>query len=143
MDSDTTILVWGISNTCDDIRTDPLSPWYAVGERAQRKCAVATIEPYMEEIRFTIDGGPRIDLHQQRYAIFSPQHRVLLRADNPFEVPPGPATFTAYGWMAWLKELPPGRHTLRSKNIFNDGSEPYVITIDLNVVRGSRAEGSG
>lgn len=61
VDSNTTVLVWGLSNTCDTV--DPLSPWYAVGERAQRACAVATIEPYVQEIRFTIDGGPAIDLH--------------------------------------------------------------------------------
>ena len=137
VDSNTTVLVWGLSNTCDTV--DPLSPWYAVGERAQRACAVATIEPYVQEIRFTIDGGPAIDLHQRRFAIFAPQHRVRLRADNPFGVPPGPATFTAFGWMAWLNKLPPGRHTLRSESIFSDGSEPYVISIDLDVVRGINA----
>jgi hypothetical protein len=128
VDSNTTVLVWGLSNTCDN--SDPLSPWYGADERAQRACAVATIEPIMEEIRFSIDGRPVVDLHQKRYAIFSPQHEVPLAA--------GPATFTftAYGWMAWLKKLPPGRHTLLSESLFNDGSEPHVLVSNLNVVRG-------
>lgn len=141
VDSSTTVLVWGLSNTCDTV--DPLSPFYAVGERAQRACAVATIEPVVQEIRFSIDGSPPIDLHQRRFAIFSPQYRVRLRADNPFGVPPGPATFTAYGWMAWLSNLPPGRHTLRSESIFNDGSESYVIEIALDVVRGRDSRAGG
>jgi hypothetical protein len=131
VDANTTILVWGISSTCDN--ADPSSPYYAADEPAQRACAVATLAPYVATIHVTIDGGAPIDLHQQRYAIFSPQEAVTLRDDNPFGVPAGPATFTAYGWMAWLNKLQPGRHTLRSKTTFNDGTRPHVISLDLDV----------
>ena len=75
--------------------------------------------------------------------ICSPQQAVLLRADNPFGVPPGPATLTAYGWMAWLKQLSPGRHTLLSETTFTDGSEPHVISSTVNVVRRHRDAADG
>jgi hypothetical protein len=140
VDSHSTILVWGISNTCDTL--DPLSPFYAVDERAQRACAAATIEPYVQEIRLTIDGGTPVDMHQERYAIFSPQQAVRLGADNPFGVPPGPATLTAYGWMAWLRKLSPGRHTLVTETVFNDGSE-HVILSNLDVIRHGDADNDG
>ena len=61
-----------------------------------------------------------------------------LLADNFLGVPAGPATFTAWGWVAW-SDLPPGVHTLGTEAVFDDGG---VHTWDLvvNVVADDHAD---
>ena len=71
--------------------------------------------------QLTVNGGEPLDLQTRPYPIFSPQRHVPLLADNFLGVPAGPATFTAWGWVAWLKHLPPGVHTLGTEAVFDDG----------------------
>jgi hypothetical protein len=135
----TTVLIWGITSTCDNF--DPLNGYYGADEAAQRECAVTTLAPYVEAIRLTVDNGEPVDFHSRRFAIFSPQRKVLVRADNPFGLPAGRGTFTAWGWVAWLKDLSPGRHMIRSEAAFNDGSDPHESSLVINVIQ--RRSGAG
>jgi hypothetical protein len=126
----TTVYVLGITNTCDNVEPEP---FFGADEAAQRKCAVAGLRPHTESIRLTVDGRKSVDLLKRRYEIFSPQREVQLLEDNFLGVPPGPATFTAWGWVAWLKDLPPGVHTLRSEAVFDDESA-HTWELVVNVV---------
>jgi hypothetical protein len=83
-------------------------------------------------ITLEVDGGRPTNLHRPRYEIFAPQRSVDLLADNFLGVPAGPATFTAWGWMAWVTKLPPGRHELRSVTVFDDGSD-HIWEPTINV----------
>ena len=102
----TTVYVIGITNFCDNVEPEP---FFGADEAAQRKCAVAALAPITESIRLTVDGRKSFDLQNRRNEIFSPQRHVQLLADNFLGVPAGPATFTAWGWVAWLKGLPARR----------------------------------
>ncbi|MFF3712373.1 hypothetical protein [Streptomyces phaeochromogenes] len=128
----TAVLVHGIMTVCDDVEEPP---YYAVGEAAQRKCAWADLRATTESVRLTVDGGKAIDLQKRRFAICAPQQAVQLRPDNFLKVPAQPATFTACGWVAWLTDLAPGRHVLRSEAAFVGGFEPHVWAPVINVVR--------
>lgn len=128
----TAVFVHGIMTVCDDVEEPP---YYAVGEAAQRKCARADLRATTESVRLTVDGGKAIDLQKRRFAICAPQQAVQLRPDNFLGIPAQPATFTACGWVAWLTDLAPGRHVLRSEATFVGGSEPHVWAPVINVVR--------
>jgi hypothetical protein len=132
----TTVYIIGITNFCDNVEPEP---YFGADEAAQRKCAMVTLAPFVESIQLTVDGGEPVDLQTRRYEIFSPQRHVQLLADNFLGAPPGPATFTAWGWVAWLKDLPPGVHTLGTEAVFDDGG---VHTWDLvvNVVADDHGE---
>jgi hypothetical protein len=129
----TTLLVWGITNTCSTVEEPP---FLAVGSTAQRRCARTLLEPIIDSVVLTVDRGRRpIDLKRPQFEIFSPQQHVLVPADNPFGVPAQRATFTAWGWVAWLKDLPAGQHTIRTVTTGTDESEPpHVISLVVNVV---------
>ena len=100
---------------------------------------MVTLAPFVESIRLTVDGGNPVDLQTRRNQIFSPQRHVELLADNFLGVPPGPATFTAWGWVAWLKDLAPGVHTLRSEAVFDDGSN-HIWELLVHVVSDGHGE---
>jgi hypothetical protein len=127
----TAVSVIGITTFCDTFEPPP---FFAVSERAQRRCAVANLAPFVVSIQLTVDGGIPVDLHTPSYEIFSPQRDVQLLPDNFLGVPPGPGTFTAFGWMAWVADLPPGRHVLRSRAVFDDGTD-HVLSPIVKVVR--------
>jgi hypothetical protein len=128
----TTVLVWGITWACDNASevVDPSS--YGADEAAQIRCALAGLREKVQSSVLTIDGAKPVDLDVRRYLICSPQRQVQLRADNPFGYTPGPATFTACGWVAWLKHLPPGQHTIRTETSFTDGVEEISLVINVS-----------
>lgn len=140
VDRGTPILVWGYSATCDD--TVPGSEFYAVGEVAQRTCAYALLQPVVERILVHIDGGRPVDLHRDRFGIFMPHFAVVIPpGEEPG--PSGPATFSGYGWTAWLIGLPPGRHFVRSETRRVDEDEPHVdaMVVDVRPGRGRLHDG--
>jgi hypothetical protein len=129
----TAVFVIGIMTFCDNVEPPP---FFGADEAAQRDCAWALLRGDVRSIRLTVDDGKAVDLHVPRYASCSPQRRVRLLADNILGVPPQPATFTACGWVAWLTDLPPGRHALRSEATFTDGTE-HLWSPVIRVVRGN------
>ena len=132
----TSVYVIGITSFCTNVEPEP---FFGADEAAQRACAVAGLRPITESLRLTVDGGESVDLLKRRYEIFSPQREVQLLEDNFLGVPPGPATFTAWGWVAWLKDLPPGVHALRSEAVFDDGSS-HTWELVVNVVADDHGE---
>jgi hypothetical protein len=121
-----TVFVNGFFWTCDSVEDG------VTGEAAQRACLLQ-VDDQVETTLVTVDDAEPVKLNTRRYAAFSPQREVQLPPDNIFGVDPQTATFTARGWVAGLKGLRPGLHTIRSENVFTDGSE-YVFTKLINVV---------
>jgi hypothetical protein len=97
----------------------------------QRACATRRAGEDVKSISLTIDGGAPIDLMQERFFTCSPQREVDVVKPNGFGINPGDATFSACGWVAWIKNLPVGTHQLRSLTTFVDGGfhpwEPDVV----------------
>jgi hypothetical protein len=131
IDRNTTVLICGITSVWDSF--DPASEFYGADEAAQRRCAVRTLEPAIASVGLTVDGRGPVDLHKPRFAIFSPNRQVVVRDDNPFGYPAGRGSFTAWGYMAWLRALAPGQHTIRTETTWTSGGPPEVISLVINV----------
>jgi hypothetical protein len=127
----TAVLIWGMTATCDSL-LPPGSEFYGADEDAQRRCAVRAATAAVRSVVLTVDQSKPVDLRASRFAIFSPNRLVVVRDDNPFGYTAGQGSFTAWGWMAWLKELPPGQHTIRSVTTFVDATTE-VIRLVINV----------
>ena len=100
-------LLLGAGTACSDLDEPPT---YAVGARAQRRCAIATDRVLIRSSTLSIDGGPVIDLRRPRFELVSPQQTFLLPPDNGFGAGPGPWTLTAHGWEAIVWRLSVGTH---------------------------------
>jgi hypothetical protein len=131
IDRDTTVLIWGITAPCDSFASDPTM--YGADEAAQRRCAVRAVTSAVGSVALTVDGRGPVELARSRFAIFSPQRHVVVRPDNYFHYAPGRGTFTAWGYMAWLRALPPGQHNIRTETRSLDDSLLEVISLDVNV----------
>jgi hypothetical protein len=124
----TAVFVFGFTSFCD---TAEPPPFFAVGEQAQRDCAWDTLAD-VTGITVRVDGGVPTDIHTPRFATCSPQREAVLRADNFLGVDAQAMTFTACGWIAWVTDLPPGRHMIRSVATFADGGEHlYAPVVDV------------
>ena len=125
----TAVYIIGITTFCSDVEPPP---YFAIDEASQRQCALDLLHADTVSISLTVDGGDPVSLKERRFMICSPQREVQLLADNFLGVDPQLATYVACGWVAWLKDLPVGTHTIRSVATFTDGSEHVwepVITV--------------
>jgi hypothetical protein len=122
----TPVLVWGTTNTCDTV--DP--EFFGADKAAQVACNLELLAG-VESIDLTIDGGKRVNLHSRRYFVCSPQQHVQLLAPNIWGADAGPATLTACGWVAWLKDLPAGQHTILTEAAATYGSEEISLVINV------------
>ena len=111
---------------------DPL----LITERQQLACAISSDEA-IDGLTVTVDSGRAIDIHKHRFELFSQQRGVVLPADNQFDLPAGPTTFTAHGWGAVVEELRPGRHTVVVQLVAPDWGGTYTSTTILEVTRAS------
>lgn len=127
----TPVLINGLFTACSNAEPPP---YYGANEAAQRACALASDESAAASV-VTIDGRSPVDVRDPRYGVFSPQSKVKLPAENILGIAPRTITFTAHGWMAFVVDLPPGPHEIRSYNTFLDGSDPYVFSKFIDVVR--------
>jgi hypothetical protein len=89
----------------------------------------------------TIDGGPPIDIFSDRYRAGSPQ--MTANVPDIFDAPDRNVlaqamTFVAAGWVAMIRPLPPGTHTIRVAVVPIEG-EPFVTDAVVNVVPGHKS----
>lgn len=127
----TTFFVNGLSGWCSSAEKPP---YFGADEQAQRECVLAYLLPLVESVQLTVDGGPPVDLHTSRYAIFAPQQTVDLPPANFLRLQPQTITLTPYGWEAWLTKLPVGRHTIEADTRFTDGSPPHITVHVIDVI---------
>jgi hypothetical protein len=124
----TPLLFW-FGSECSDVE-DP--PFFGADEDAQRACAVAADE-FFVAASITVDGGETIDLLDPRFEVISPQRTVELSTDNILGVPPQTATFVAHGWVAVVRGLRPGEHTI-TLEVTDVEDFTATFTASINVV---------
>jgi hypothetical protein len=96
---------------CDEVEPPP---FFAVGEEAQRQCALKGLQTLFEfdAILVTVDGGTPIDIGTDPYVAVSPQGTAQLPEGNVLGVDPQEMTFVTAGYVAMIRPLPPGEHTI-------------------------------
>ena len=104
--------------TCDPI-SDP--PYYAVTAPDQRRCARDVDRSFIVGMHLRVDGGPDVNLRTPCFELFTGQRSVVVPVDNVFGAPPGPTTFVAHAWAAFVEHLSLGKHTTVLTTDFSDG----------------------
>jgi hypothetical protein len=106
-------------------------------EAGQRECALDTLREFavFDAILVSIDGRPPINIYSDRYLAVSPQMTADLPDPNALLVPPGETTFVAAAWVAMIRSLPPGTHTIRVEIVAPDGTSG-VSQVIVKVVPG-------
>jgi hypothetical protein len=120
-------------------------PFFAVGEEAQRECAVEQLltNPLfvaVDAILVRVDGGTAVDIKRERFLAISPQGTAQLPEDNILStkenpVPPQETTFVTAAYVAMLRPLPPGERTITVEIVGGPFAGTNAATI--RVVRGA------
>jgi hypothetical protein len=107
----TPVFLFGAWVFCDPVE---LPPFFAVGEEAQRQCALEGLRTLLEfdAILVTVDGGTPIDIGTDRFMAVSPQGTAQLPEGNVLGVAPQETTFVTAGYVAMIRPLRPGEHTI-------------------------------
>jgi hypothetical protein len=110
----TSVFLFAAFVFCDPVEPPP---FFAVGEEAQRQCALKGLQTLPEfdaidAILVTVDGGTPIDIASDPYVAVSPQGTAQLPEDNVLDVAPQETTFVTAGYVAMIRPLPPGEHTI-------------------------------
>jgi hypothetical protein len=119
----TAVIVGGWFVSCADMERPP---YFAVGEVAQRRCAIEADHADVVSRIVTVDGGHAVQMRTPRFELVTRQQRVTVPRDNPAGLRPGPGTFVGHAWLGVLKHLPVGRHTIGGEITFSDGSSQVV-----------------
>jgi hypothetical protein len=107
----TSVFLFGGWVFCDPVEPPP---FFAVGEEAQRQCALEGLQTLLEfdAILVTVDGGTPIDIGSDPFVAVSPQGTAQLPEGNVLGVAPQETTFVTAGYVAMIRPLPPGEHTI-------------------------------
>jgi hypothetical protein len=132
----TSVFLFGVFVFCDPVEPPP---FFAVGEEAQRQCAVEGLLtlPQLEfdAILVTVDGGAPTDIGTERFLAVSPQGTAQLPEGNILGVDPQETTFVTAGYVAMLRPLPPGEHTITVEVV--GGPSAGITSATINVVPGA------
>lgn len=91
-------------------REDP--PFHAENEREAIACAKAASD-VVTGLDLSVDGGPDMDLFDDEFATSMPFTTVPWPEDNIYGIPGGGTiSYGGYGWVALIKPLKKGRHTV-------------------------------
>ena len=107
----TPVFFYGLGGDCSDVE-DP--PFFGATEREQRRCMLDFLRstPF-DAIEVSIDGGPPVNIGRKRYLAVSEQGTVFLPDPNILGVEGNRrATFVAAGYVALIRRLPPGSHSI-------------------------------
>jgi hypothetical protein len=116
--------------TSADCSTAEPEPFYGRTEAEQRACAIdwAVEESGVTSIDISMDGRPAVDIHTPRYFAVSPQRFTVFNRDPVFGARPGPALFVAAGWIAELRGMDRGRHTMTATVSLNGAPlTPFIV----------------
>lgn len=137
VDRSTQLVVFGLGNACSDVEE---APYFGADEAAQRRCAMEGVEN-VKEIRVGVDGRRPVDIRRARFEVVTPQMTAELPEDNIFGIPARTATLVAYQWMAQVRRLRPGQHTIAVDVVTTEFA--FTSTFILNVGRGEHSNGEG
>jgi hypothetical protein len=114
--------------TSADCSTAEAPPFFAATARKQRACAVGALNSLdIRSINVSVDGGRAVDIHQPRFFEVSPQRRVVFPANPVFGATPGPATFVAAAWMAEIRGMKRGNHTVNGTTTLVSNGQTFVL----------------
>lgn len=124
--------------TSADCSTAEPPPFYAATAGEQRSCAIANLKAIdIRSITVSVDGGQAVDIFRPRFLEVSPQRDVVFPEDPVFDAAPGPATFVGAAWMAEIRGLKRGAHTVEGVATYGTDDGPLVLpfVVHLDVVR--------
>ena len=127
----TSVFLTGGYFFCDPLEDDP---FYAVGAKKQRECAVKGLHTYpafvaTRAILVTIDGHRPVDIKRERYVAVSPQGTAQLPENNILFAPPQETTFVTAAYVAMIRPLRPGVHTIKVEAV----GGPFAGTVSATV----------
>jgi hypothetical protein len=124
----TSVFLFGGWVFCDPVEPPP---FFAVGEEAQRQCALEGLRTLLEfdAILVTVDGGTPVDIGSDRFVAVSPQGTAQLPEGNVLGVTPQETTFVTAGYVAMIRPLPPGEHTITVEVV----GGPFATTTSATV----------
>jgi hypothetical protein len=129
----TPIFIFGLGGACSDVEPPP---FFGVDEAAQRACARQTTHDFVLDVQVSLDGGAPVEVRTDRFEAVSPQMTFVLPENNGFGLPAGTVgTLVADVYVALVRNLPPGRHTIVSNVVTADGS--FTTTLIVDVVPGA------
>ena len=130
----TSVFLFGAWAFCDEVEQPP---YFAVGEKAQRRCAIEGLQTLLgfDAILVTIDGRRPVDIARERFLAISPQGTAQLPEDNILGVAPQETTFVTAGYVAMLRPLRPGEHTITVEVV--GGPYAGINSATVNVVPGA------
>jgi hypothetical protein len=130
----TSVFLFGAWVFCDEVEPPP---FFAVGEKAQRQCALEGLHTLLEfdAILVTVDGRRPVDIARKRFLAVSPQGTAQLPEDNILGVDPQETTFVTAGYVAMLRPLRPGEHTITVEVV--GGPFAGITSATINVVPGT------
>lgn len=115
------------------------APFFATTAREQRACALRNLSTIgVTSIDVSVDGRPPVDVFQRRFLEVSPQRRVVFPESPVFGARPGPATFVAAAWMAEIRGLRRGEHTVTTTStaLVDGETQTFEFIVHLDVVGG-------
>lgn len=134
----TQLVVFGMGNACSDVEPDP---YFGADEAAQRRCATKGDYKFVKKIRVSVDGLPPVDIRTARFEVVTPQMTAELPEDNVFDIPAQTATLVAHQWMAQVRKLRPGQHTITVNRVTTEFA--ITSTFILNVRRDGHSNAEG
>jgi hypothetical protein len=131
VDRRTQLVVFGPSNACSDVEEDP---YFGEDEAAQRLCAADGDYEFVQDIQVSVDGQPPVQIRRPRFEIFTPQMTAELPEDNFLGIPAQTAHLVGHQWVAQVRKLRPGQHTITVDVVTTEFSA--TSTFILNISRG-------
>lgn len=121
IDRRTQLLVYGPSYACSDIEEPP---GFGEDEAAQRVCAAAGDYEYVQSLQVSVDGLPPVQFRRPRFEIFTPQMTAEVPENNLYGIPAGTAHLVGHQWVAQVRKLRPGQHTITIDVVTVDFTAP-------------------
>jgi hypothetical protein len=128
VDRRTQLVVFGPSNACSDVEPEP---YFGEDEAAQRECAARGDYEFVQSIQIRIDGLPPVQIRRPRFEIFTPQMTAELPEENFVGLPAGTAHLVGHQWVAQVRKLRPGQHTIAFDLVTLDftATSTYILNI--------------
>lgn len=120
------------SADCSSAEPPPFRAFTALG---QALCAIKNVRDLgIRSLTVAVDGGRAVDIHNWRFAAFSPQRRVVFPENAVFDARPGPATFVAFGYLAEIRGMGPGVHLVETRLDIGLPQGPIPFDVTFTVV---------
>jgi hypothetical protein len=118
----TPIFLFSYFTECSN--TEPPPFFGGESEAGQRQCALDLLREtgVFDAILVSIDGRRPVDIYSDRYLAVSPQMTADLPDPNVLGVPGQQTTFVAAAWVAMIRPLSRGTHTIRVEIVAPDAT---------------------